>query len=122
MKNKLITYSINGGFVSNYIEEDKIGHINSPILFQGTDFNDYLIYGTDEGFVNIIKLPELTLINKIKPYINERIKILELSKDKRFCYIWSDNDKIFIIKDINTSSGFEIKDDNKDQDDISTID
>jgi hypothetical protein len=122
MKNKLITYSINGGFVSNYIEEDKIGHINSPILFHGTDFNDYLIYGTDEGFVNIIKLPELTLINKIKPYINERIKTLELSKDKRFCYIWSDNDKIFIIKDINTSSGFEIKDDNKDQDDISTID
>jgi hypothetical protein len=37
---------------------------------------------------------------------------LELSPDKRFCYAWSHREKIAVIKDINTSTGFEVKEEN----------
>ena len=41
--------------------------------------------------------------------VGKEIKALELSPDKRFCYAWSHRDKIAVIKDINTSTGFEVK-------------
>ena len=51
----------------------------------------------------------MKLINSIKPFEGQEIKALELSPDKRFCYAWSHRDKIAVIKDINTSTGFEVK-------------
>jgi len=51
----------------------------------------------------------MKLINVIKPFEGQEIKALELSPDKRFCYAWSHRDKIAVIKDINTSTGFEVK-------------
>jgi len=79
------------------------------------NFQDFLIYGTDDGYVKIRSFPGMKLVNSIKPFEGQEIKALELSPDKRFCYIWSHKDKIAVIKDLNTSSGFEIKDINIDE-------
>ena len=52
----------------------------------------------------------MNVISSIKPFEGQKIKALELSPDKRFCYVWSHKDKIAIIEDANTSTGFEKKD------------
>ena len=54
----------------------------------------------------------MKLINSIKPFEGQEIITLELSPDKRFCYAWSHREKIAVIKDINTSTGFEVKEEN----------
>ena len=77
------------------------------------NFHDFLIYGTEGGFVKIRSFPEMNLINSIKPFEGQEIKCLELSPDIRFCYIWSHKDKIAIIKDQNASTGFEMKEMNE---------
>ena len=52
----------------------------------------------------------MNLISSIKPFEGQEIKALELSPDKRFCYAWSHRDKIAVIEDVNTFTGFEMKD------------
>ena len=93
-------------------EEETTGTIKIPIVFQNLNFADYLIYGTEDGFVKIRSFPEMKLINSIKPFEGQEIITLELSPDKRFCYAWSHREKIAVIKDINTSTGFEVKEEN----------
>ena len=58
------------------------------------------------------------LISSIKPFEGQEIKCLELSPDKRFCYIWSHKDKIAVIEDTNTRTGFEMKEVNEEQKDL----
>ena len=58
---------------------------------------------------------QVYLINSIKPFEGMEVKVLELSPDKRFCYVWSNRDKIAVLKDINTSTGFEVKENNPDE-------
>ena len=106
------TYSINGDFIYEEKEDETTGNIKSPIVFQNLNFADYLIYGTEDGFVKIRSFPEMKLINSIKPFEGQEIITLELSPDKRFCYAWSHREKIAVIKDINTSTGFEVKEEN----------
>ena len=109
------SYTINGEFISKVKEEIDTGSLKCPIIFQNLNFQDFLIYGTDDGYVKIRSFPGMKLVNSIKPFEGQEIKALELSPDKRFCYIWSHKDKIAVIKDLNTSSGFEIKDINIDE-------
>ena len=106
------TYSINGEFIYQEEESESTGSIKCPIIFKNILFNDFLIYGTEDGFIKIRSFPDMKLINSIKPFEGQEIKALELSPDKRFCYAWSHREKIVVIKDINTSTGFEVKDDN----------
>ena len=106
------TYSINGEFIYQEEESESTGSIKCPIIFKNILFNDFLIYGTEDGFIKIKSFPDMKLINSIKPFEGQEIKALELSPDKRFCYAWSHREKIVVIKDINTSTGFEVKDDN----------
>ena len=106
------TYSINGEFIYQEEESETTGNIKCPIIFKNILFNDFLIYGTEDGFIKIRSFPDMKLINTIKPFEGQEIKALELSPDKRFCYAWSHRDKIAVIKDINTSTGFEVKDEN----------
>ena len=104
------TFSINGEFIYKEEESETTGEIKCPIIFKNLYFNDFLIYGTEDGFVKIRSFPDMVLINAIKPFEGQEIKALELSPDKRFCYVWSHKDKIAVIKDTNTSTGFEVKD------------
>ena len=103
------TYTINGEFVGKVDEDNDTGKIKCPRIFQNMNFHDFLIYGTEGGFVKIRSFPDMNLINSIKPFEGQEIKCLELSPDIRFCYIWSHKDKIAVIKDQNASTGFEMK-------------
>ena len=114
------TFSINGELIYNEKEEESTG-IKCPIIFKNLQFNDFLIYGTENGFIKIRSFPDMKLINSIKPSEDQEIKALELSPDKRFCYAWSNRDKIIVIKDINTSTGFEVKEENKNPDDLEVL-
>ena len=107
-KKKLFrTYTINGEFVGEEKEEDDSGSqlIKCPIIFKNLYFQDFLIYGTDKGCVKIRSFPKMNLIGKeicVSP--GNSIEALEISKDKRFCYVWSKGNEINIIKDISVSS------------------
>ena len=103
------SFSINGEFIYEEQDDENTGNIKCAIIFKNLKFNDFLIYGTEDGFVKIRSFPDMKLINVIKPFEGQEIKALELSPDKRFCYAWSHKDKIAVIKDINTSTGFEVK-------------
>ena len=101
------TYTINGEFVSEEKEEDELGskYIKSPIVFKNLYFQDFLIYGTDKGYVKIRSFPKMNIIGKIlevTPGIS--IETLTISKDKRYCYVWSKGSEIYIIKDVSVSS------------------
>jgi WD40 repeat protein len=104
------TFTINGELIYQEEESEYTGNIKCPIIFKNILFNDFLIYGTEDGFIKIRSFPDMKLINAIKPFEGQEIKALELSPDKRFCYAWSHREKIVVIKDINTSTGFEVKD------------
>ena len=114
-KNLFKTFSINGEFIYKEEDTESKGDIKCPIIFNNLNFNDFLIYGTTDGFVKIRSFPDMKLINSIKPFEGMEVKVLELSPDKRFCYVWSNRDKIAVLKDINTSTGFEVKENNPDE-------
>ena len=111
-------YTINGEYIDQVCEEKDSGNLKCPLIFQNLNFNDFLIYGTEDGFVKIRKFPDMNLISSIKPFEGQEIKTLELSPDKRFCYVWSHNDKIAVIEDANTRTGFEMKENNKEKEEI----
>ena len=101
-----LTYTINGEFVSEQKEKDKYGsnYITSSKLYKNLTFQEFLIYGTDKGIVKIRRFPDMNLVGDIIKVTNGTpIEILEISDDKRFCYVWSEGNKINIIKDFNTS-------------------
>ena len=107
------SFTINGEFIAEVKEDDDAGNIKCPLIFQNLNFKDFLIYGTNDGYVKIRSFPYMNLISSIRPFEGQEIKCLELSTDKRFCYIWSHKEKIAVIKDVNTSTGFEMKEDNE---------
>ena len=72
------TFSINGELIYNEKEEESTG-IKCPIIFKNLQFNDFLIYGTENGFIKIRSFPDMKLINSIKPSEDQEIKALELS-------------------------------------------
>ena len=101
------TYTINGEFVSEEKEDDEFGSqfIKCPKVFKNLHFQDFLIYGTDKGCVKVRAFPKMNLIgNILEVSQNSNIETLEISKDKRYCYVWSKGNEISIIKDISVSS------------------
>ena len=101
------TYTINGEFVSEEKEDDEYGSqfIKCPKVFKNLHFQDFLIYGTDKGCVKVRAFPKMNLIgNVLEVSQNSNIETLEISKDKRYCYVWSKGNEISIIKDISVSS------------------
>ena len=111
-------YSINGELIGKVEEEKDSGNIKCPLIFQNLNFNDFLIYGTEDGFVKIRSFPNMNLISFIKPFEGQEIKTLELSPDKRFCYVWSHKDRIAVIEDDNTHTGFEMKENADEKEEI----
>ena len=94
------TYTINGEFVSEEKEEDEQGsrYIKSPLIFKNLYFQDFLIYGTDKGYVKIRAFPKMNVVSSKPATPGYSIETLEISKDKRYCYIWSRGNDIIIIK------------------------
>ena len=98
-KKMFFIYNINGKYIGEVEESEDTKKLNSPIIFKNLEFQEFLIYGTDDGYIKIRSFPNMKMINMIKPFEGQEIKILELSLDKRYCFGWSYSNKIFIIKD-----------------------
>ena len=100
------TYTINGEFVGEEQEDDENDsqYIKSPIIFKNLNFQDFLIYGTDKGCVTIRAFPKMNQIGNTINISDSSIETLEISKDKRYCYVWSKDNEINIIKDVSVSS------------------
>ena len=91
-------YTINGQFIEEIKEDEEITNIKCGYVFTSFDFQDYLIYGTNNGFIKLRKFPELNLIQKINPFNNDKsIECLCLSKDLRFIFCWSESNEIAVI-------------------------
>ena len=95
------SYSINGLEINEQEEEDYTKNINCFCIYNNVDFQDFLIYGTDDGLVKIRKFPEMDCINSINPFDGEPIETLTVSQDKRYCYVWGKDNQIGLIKDNN---------------------
>ena len=108
-------FSINGGYLGEVGESEDTKQINSPIVFKNLEFQDFLIYGTDDGYVKIRSFPYMKLINLIKPFEGKEIQLISLSPDKRYCFAWSYGNKIAIIKD-ETVTRVDVKDKDKQKD------
>ena len=92
-------YSINGLNINEKEEEDYSKYITCHCIYNNLDFQDFLIYGTDDGFVKIRKFPEMEILNSINLFDGEQIETLTISQDKRYCYVSGRNNQIGLIKD-----------------------
>ena len=105
-KNIFRTYTINGELINEIEEVEDSSKIYSPIIYKNLNFHEFLIYGTNNGYVKIRAFPKMNLINSIKISDDCEIKTLVLSNDNKFCYAWGKGDTLFIISD-NIISDFQ---------------
>ena len=98
------SFTINGEFIEEIQETNNLNYIKCPIIFNDLDFQDYIIYGTDDGTIKIRKFPHLELINSVCPKEGNEIISMDISKDNNYCYIWLNNNEIFVIKDLYVDS------------------
>ena len=102
-KKKLFkTFTINGHFMQDLKEEENVNCIKNPIVFTSFDFQDYLVYGTNNGLVKIRRFPEMDLINSANPFNNKSIECICLSLDQKYCYAWSSSNEIAVISNCFT--------------------
>ena len=97
--NSFRTYTINGEFINEIEEEDDSSKIYSPIVYKNINFHEFLIYGTNNGYIKIRAFPKMNLINKIKFHEECEIKTLALTNDKKYCYAWGQGDILSVISD-----------------------
>ena len=93
-------FTLNGEFIEDIQETNETNYIKCPIIFKDLNFQDYIIYGTDDGRVKVRSFPNLELINNIQPYGCNEIISLDISQNKKCCYLWIKENKIFILKDL----------------------
>ena len=93
---KLKSYTINGTFINERYEDEKI---YSPKIFNTLNFEEYLIYGTENGHIKIRKFPKMDIINIINPNINKPILKIEISLNIKYCYVWCGGNQFYIIND-----------------------
>jgi WD40 repeat protein len=103
------SYTINGEFIGETKETNNTNSIKCSIIFNDLTFCDYVIYGTDDGMVKIRSFPDMNLISFYSPLDCYEITCLELSLDKKYCYIWSKGGDIFEIKDIAIKDPNEVE-------------
>ena len=96
-------FTINGGYIGEIGESEDTTKINDPIVFKNLDFQEFLIYGTDDGYVKIRSFPDMNLINLVKPFEGQEIKTIAISPDTRYCFAWSHSNKIIMIKDVSVT-------------------
>ena len=105
-KKMFVSYTINGGFINNIKDTKNTEKITCYKKFKSINFEEFLIYGTNDGFVKIRAFPKMYLINYINIYDNYPVKVMELSEDKKCCYVWGRGDEIVIVVD-NIISDFQ---------------
>ena len=93
------SYTINGEFISEINETDDSYKIKCPIIYKNNNFQDILLYGTNDGFIKMRKFPEMTLINSIQIFPGEEINTICLTPNKKYCFVWSSENIIAIVKD-----------------------
>ena len=109
-------FSINGGYIGQVEENEDTKKLNEPIIFKNLDFQDFLIYATDDGYIKIRSFPNMNLINMIKPLEGQEIKTICISPDRRYCFAWSHSNNILIIKDASVTRVDAKENNNKDKD------
>ena len=97
-------FTINGEFMGEIQETDNSNYIKCPIIFSDIEFQEYIIYGTDNGRIKIRKFPNMELINSVCLEDGNEIVSMDISKDKKYCYIWMKSNKVYIIKDLYVDS------------------
>ena len=85
------TFTINGEFIEDIQETGTSNYIKSSIIFDDLDFQEYIIYGTDNGRIKIRKFPNMELINSVHPDGLYEIIHIDISSDKKYCYCLIDN-------------------------------
>ena len=98
------TYTINGEFVEDTQETNNSNYIKCPIIFNDLNFQEYLIYGTDDGRIKIRNFPKMDLINSVSPYECNEIISMDISPDKKYCFVWIKDNYIIVIKDLYIDS------------------
>ena len=101
-KNIFRAFTINGELIGDNEVIFTTKNIKCPIIFNDIYYQDYLIYGTDDGRVEIRKFPEMELINNQQIKENYDIVSMDITPDKKYCFAWSKDNKIVIITDSNT--------------------
>ena len=97
--NTFISYTVNGMFISQS-EERSVNIINPIQMKSPTTFEEYLIYGTNDGCLMIRNLPMMEIVNEVTVNtLKKEIKVIEVSYDYKYCYVWFGEDDIHIIKD-----------------------
>ena len=98
------SYTINGEFICEVKESEDNYKLKSPLLYTNNNFQDILIYGTNNGFIKLRKFPEMTLIHSIEVFPGDEINMVSLSPDKKFCFVWSSENAIAILKNSDINS------------------
>ena len=101
-------FTINGEFIDEVQETEYTSKINCYEIFSNLEFQEFLIYGTDDGLIKIRSFPFMDLINCVKPFEEQPIISIALSPDNRYCFAWSHSNKIVMIKD-QSVSGIDTK-------------
>ena len=101
------SYTINGGFINEIKEVDDSSNIFSPIIYKNLNFHEFLLYGTNNGYIKLRSFPKMDLIHNLK-IDNYEIKTLTISNDKKYCYAWCKEDKLSVISDNIISDFLEI--------------
>ena len=70
-------------------ETDNTSYITSYKVINDLNFQEYLVYGTNNGFIKIRKFPELNLINSVEFLDGNPIETFDISFDHRFCYVYN---------------------------------
>ena len=103
------TYSINGVPLFENTDSENSISIKSSIIIHDFNFQEILIYGTNDGFIKARKFPDMTLVNTIEFLDGQPIETFAISQDHRFCYTYSGGDNIVIVSDEETSINIENK-------------
>ena len=103
------TYSINGAKLFENAELENSTYIKCSQVIHDLNFQDILIYGTNNGFIKIRKFPDMSLVNVIDFLDGQPIETFALSKDHRFCFAYSGGDSVAFISDEETRNNSENK-------------
>ena len=96
-------YSINGFPINEVKEIDNTSYITSSKVIHDLNFQEYLIYGTNDAFIKIRKFPELNLINSIE-FINKNpIESFDISLDHRFCFVYNTQENFAFFYEPNAA-------------------
>jgi WD40 repeat protein len=114
-KNIFRAFTINGELIGDNEVIFTTKNIKCPIIFNDLYYQDYLIYGTDDGRIEVRKFPDMELINNQQIKENYDIVSMDITPDKKYCFAWSKDNKIVIITDSNTVIDSEDKKISKDE-------